>query len=117
MGKKKADKLQHEMESSFSDFVKTKVDGLQGEQLSDFYFLYSKRFRKGGLAFLCWLFGCHYLYLGGFRLLVTQILFWVTFGGFAIWYIRDLFVLKRLVQNANDDIALELITQVKQLNE
>jgi hypothetical protein len=55
--------------------------------------------KSSGSAYLFWFFfGCHYAYLGKWGL---QFLYWITFGGFFIWAIIDLFTLSGRVANHN----------------
>jgi TM2 domain-containing membrane protein YozV len=55
--------------------------------------------KSSGTAYLLWFFfGFHYAYLGKWG---TQILYWITFGGFFIWAIIDLFTLSGKVTNHN----------------
>lgn len=55
--------------------------------------------KSSGTAYLLWFFfGFHYAYLGKWGL---QLLYWITFGGFFIWAIIDLFTLSGRVANHN----------------
>lgn len=55
--------------------------------------------KSSGTAYLLWFFfGFHYAYLGKWGL---QFLYWITFGGFFIWSIIDLFTLSGKVANYN----------------
>ena len=62
--------------------------------------------KSSGTAYLLWFFfGFHYAYLGRWGL---QILYWITFGGFFIWAIIDLFTLSSRVANHNALIFQEI---------
>jgi hypothetical protein len=52
------------------------------------------------------LLGWHYLYLrkGG-----LQILFWLTLGGLAVWWLLDIFRLPGLVRNYNRRVAVHVM--------
>jgi hypothetical protein len=55
--------------------------------------------KSSGTAYILWFFfGFHYAYLGKWGL---QFLYWITFGGFFIWAIIDLFTLSGRVANHN----------------
>lgn len=71
-----------------------------------------KQRRKSlGTAYLAWfLLGWHYLYLG--RVLV-QIAFWITFGGFLVWWLIDLFRLPGVVRRLNEDTARRLLAEYR----
>ena len=62
--------------------------------------------KSSGTAYLCWFFlGCHYAYLGQWGL---QILYWITFGGFGIWALVDLFHIPSKVNNHNMVISRQV---------
>lgn len=62
--------------------------------------------KSSGTAYLLWFFfGFHYAYLGKWGL---QILYWITFGGFFIWAIIDLFTLSGRVASHNALIFQEI---------
>lgn len=65
--------------------------------------------KSGGLAYVLWLcFGFHYLYLGQIGL---QLLYWLTFGGFGLWALIDLFRIPGMVERKNETILLQVMTQ------
>lgn len=67
--------------------------------------------RKGyGLSLFLWLFGFHYIYYQKFQ---TQLIFWVTFGGFGLWWIFDLIRMPILLNNWNMDEAEKVFNTVK----
>jgi hypothetical protein len=75
---------------------------------------YRARSKSMFFAYLAWfLFGWHYLYL---RRVGLQVAFWVTLGGFGIWWFVDLFRVAGLVNRMNEDMARELMVQYKALN-
>jgi TM2 domain-containing membrane protein YozV len=75
---------------------------------------YHARKKSMLFAYLAWFFfGWHYLYL---RRTGLQIAFWLTFGGFLIWWCIDLFRVAGLVNRMNEDTARELMVQYKALN-
>jgi hypothetical protein len=62
--------------------------------------------KSSGTAYLLWFFfGFHYAYLGKWKL---QLLYWITFGGFFIWAIIDLFTLSGRVANHNSLIFQQI---------
>jgi hypothetical protein len=42
-----------------------------------------------------------------------QILYWITFGGFLIWALIDLFRIPGLVESVNRDIAVQTLHDLK----
>ncbi len=62
--------------------------------------------KSTGTAYLFWfLLGAHYAYLGKWGI---QILFWITFGGFGIWAIIDLFTMSGKVNKYNATIFQQI---------
>jgi hypothetical protein len=62
--------------------------------------------KSSGTAYLLWFFfGFHYAYLGKWGL---QLLYWISFGGFFIWAIIDLFTLSGRVANHNSLIFQQI---------
>ena len=70
------------------------------------YFMEKKK--SVGMAYLLWLFGVHYIYLGS---IPKFLLYLFTFGGLFIWCIIDAFRMKKLVIAENDKIMLDCIAQ------
>jgi len=57
-----------------------------------------------------WILGAHYLYLGEIG---KQLLFWFTGGGMIIWFVIDLFTIKKKVQKRNEEFADKLLMRLK----
>lgn len=58
--------------------------------------------KNTGLAYLfLFILGAHYAYMGKW---FVQILFWITLGGFLIWWFIDLFRIPSMVNNHNSKI-------------
>jgi len=75
---------------------------------------YAKREKSMAFAYLAWLLlGWHYLYL---KRVGLQLAFWLTLGGFFVWWFIDLFRVAGLVNRMNEDTARELMVQYKALN-
>lgn len=55
-----------------------------------------------GLAYICWFFSLHYLYLSKPVLWIAYIF---TFGGLGIWALIDLFRMPSMVQKHNLEVA------------
>jgi TM2 domain len=72
---------------------------------------YARRRKSLAVAYLAWLLlGWHYLYLGRIGL---QLAFWLTAGGFVVWWLIDLFRLPGVVGRHNEDLARELVAQYR----
>lgn len=74
---------------------------------------YNRRAKSTGVAYACWLFlGLHYFYLGRTG---TQILYWLTLGGFGLWALFDLFRLAGVVRDVNRDAKSNALVVAKAL--
>jgi hypothetical protein len=70
-----------------------------------------KETSKAYLWFL--LLGFHYVYLNKIG---TQFLYWFTLGGFFLWTLRDLFVMKKVVENVNEKLFEESFIKAKMIS-
>ncbi len=67
-----------------------------------FLWRYRSQAKTPIVAFIVLLPGWHYLYLRQRR---RQVLFWLTGGGLGLWWLVDLFRLRRLVKEHNHELA------------
>jgi hypothetical protein len=75
---------------------------------------FAQRRKSKVFAYLAWfLLGWHYLYL---KRVGLQIAFWITAGGFFVWWIIDLFRVSGLVDRMNEDTARKLMIDHKALS-
>ncbi len=94
--------------------VKSSLNTMTPQQQEEFLEEYKRRAKSVGVAYLLWfLFGFHYAYLRSWG---TQVLYWITFGGFFIWMFIDLFRLSGVVQNRNRDIAMDTMREIKAIS-
>jgi hypothetical protein len=101
--------------SSISDnlpaMVRNELGKMSAQKQEEFIEEYKRKTKSIGFAYALWLFlGWHYAYTNKWGL---QVLFWLTFGGFFIWWIIDLFRIPRIVKNYNKDIATEVMRNLK----
>jgi hypothetical protein len=87
--------------------VKALQEKIDPEMRNAFARDYSRRRKKLLIAYLLFLLGWHYLYLGKLGL---QVAFLITLGGFFLWGLVDLFRLPGMVARINEGIARELAT-------
>lgn len=65
------------------------------------------------IAYICFfLLGAHYFYIGR---PLTNILFYITFGGFGIWALIDLFRIPSMVNEYNTNYTFRVIEEAKLL--
>jgi len=68
-------------------------------------YLLQKEMKSKGVAYLCLVFGLHYFYLGQIG---KGILFWLTMGGFMLWWFYDLVTLSSRIDKHNEAISDKL---------
>jgi hypothetical protein len=74
---------------------------------------YRRRAKSAAPAYILWLFlAFHYIYLRKWGL---QFLFWLTLGGFGIWWLIDLFRVAGMVRDYNKDVATDVMRTVRAL--
>lgn len=87
--------------------VRNTLSRMPAERQQEFVEYYQRRAKNLGTAYLLWfLLGWHYAYLGRWG---WQILFWLTAGGFFIWWFIDLFRLPKLIAQYNEDVATAIM--------
>jgi hypothetical protein len=92
--------------SSLSGTVRDQLADLTPDQQRAFLWRYRAQ-AKSPLIALCFLpLGWHYLYL---RRRGLQILFWLTLGGLAAWWVADVFRIRRLVRDHNRRVATDIM--------
>jgi TM2 domain-containing membrane protein YozV len=93
--------------------VKSELAKLSPQKQSEFLHEFERKAKSTGLAYLCLiLFGIHYAYLGRWGI---QIIFWITCGGFLLWWLIDLFRVGGLIRDKNQDIAVDAMRNLKSI--
>ncbi|PKQ63740.1 TM2 domain-containing protein [Raineya orbicola] len=95
--------------------VKNELAKLPAQKQEEFVEEYKRKAKSVGIAylFLIVILAMHYGYLRKWGL---QIVFWLTGGGFFIWWLIDLFRLPGLVKNYNKDIAIDTMRNLKAMS-
>lgn len=95
---------------NFSYLIQKKFRELNSEQQRVFIEEFERRKKSVGVSYLLWfLLGWHYAYLKKWGWLALYIL---TVGGFFIWAIIDLFRIPKIVEQYNNDLALEILRDI-----
>jgi len=95
---------------NFSYLIQKKFRDLNSEQQRIFINEFERRKKSVGISYLLWfLVGWHYAYLKKWGWLILYIL---TAGGFFIWAIIDLFRIPKMVEQYNNDLALEILRDI-----
>jgi hypothetical protein len=92
--------------SSLSRTVREQLAYLTPDQQRAFLWRYRAQAKSPTVAFLFLPLGWHYLYL---RKRGLQILFWLTLGGLAAWWVLDIFRLRGLVRDYNRRVAIHVM--------
>lgn len=95
--------------------VRHEVANLTPQSQEAFIEEYRRKAKSSGVAYLLWFFlGFHYAYVGKWGMLV---LFWVTFGGFFIWWLVDAFRIPGVINDYNKDVAVDTLRNLKALQQ
>lgn len=95
---------------NFTYLIQKKFRDLNSEQQRIFISEFERRKKSVGISYLLWfLLGWHYAYLKKWGWLILYIL---TVGGFFIWAIIDLFRIPKIVEQYNNDLALEILRDI-----
>lgn len=95
--------------------VKNELAKMPAQKQTEFLEEYKRKNRSVSTAYLLFLFlGAHYAYQGRWGM---QILFWMTVGGFFIWWLVDLFRLYGVINNYNKDLALDVMRNLKSISQ
>lgn len=72
-----------------------------------FFNEYERKKKRISMGYLLWiLFGFHYLYYGKVGL---QFAYWLTFAGFGVWALVDLFRMPSIARSANEQMARQAL--------
>lgn len=93
--------------NSLPPTVRHAVLQLDGASQAALFNEFERKKKKLSVAYIAWfLLGWHYLYVGKVG---VQFAFWLTFGGFWVWWFLDLFRMPSIVRGANEQIARQAL--------
>lgn len=92
--------------SSLSRTVREQLAYLTPDQQRAFLWRYRAQAKSPAVALAFLPLGWHYLYL---RKRGLQILFWITLGGLAAWWVLDFFRIHKLVRDHNRRVATHVM--------
>ena len=87
----------------------SKSDKKLQSRIREFNFQFEKKAKKPDTAQALSLIGFHYFYL---EKIFMAILYMITFGGFGIWWLIDLFRSKAMPEAYNNDLATDLYRKI-----
>jgi len=94
--------------------VRNELTKLPAQKQEEFLEEYRRKAKSTGVAYTLWLLlGLHYAYLRKWGL---QILFWLTGGGFFIWWLVDLFRIPAMIRDYNKDVATDIFRNLKSIS-
>jgi hypothetical protein len=92
--------------SSLSRTVREQLAYLTPDQQRAFLWRYRAQAKSPIVALAFLPLGWHYLYL---RKRGLQVLFWITLGGLAAWWVLDIFRIRKLVRDHNRHVATHVM--------
>jgi TM2 domain-containing membrane protein YozV len=99
------------MMGTYPAMVRDELSKLPERQQATFNEEYRRKAKSTGVAYLLWLlFGWHYAYLGRWG---TQILYWLTAGGFGLWILVDLFRIPSLIGEYNKNVSIGVLKDLQ----
>ena len=91
--------------------VRNEVARLSAQKQGEFVEEYRRKAKTPGWAYVLWLLlGAHYAFLGKWGL---QVIFWLTLGGFCVWWVIDAFRITGMVKDYNKDAAVDVLRNLK----
>lgn len=86
--------------------VQNVIAKMDTESQNAFFLEYNKRKKRVFVSYILWfVFALYYAYN---KKIGLQFIFWITLGGFWVWWIIDLFRMPSIVRDANALIAREI---------
>ena len=87
--------------------VRNELGALEARDQEAFLEDYERKIKSIALAYVFWLFGLHYAYVGKWGL---QFVFWFTvWGFFGLWWLVDLFRIPSIISNYNRETAITVM--------
>lgn len=88
--------------NNLPSMIRNELSKMSAQKQEEFVEEYKRKAKSVGISylFILLIFGMHYGYLKNWGL---QLVYWITLGGFGIWFIIDLFRLPGLVKDYNKD--------------
>lgn len=93
--------------------VRNEVVKLPAQKQEEFVEEYKRKAKTTGVGYILWLVGWHYAYVREWGM---QFLFWLTGGGFLIWWLIDLFRFPKIISNYNKEIATDVLRNLKAIS-
>lgn len=100
---------------SLPSMVRNELSKMPAQKQEEFVEEYKRKSKSIGTAylFLVIILAMHYGYMGKWGL---QVVFWLTGGGFLIWWIVDLIRLPGMIKDYNKDIATDTMRNLKAMS-
>jgi len=90
--------------------VQRKVAAMDEINQEAFLSEFKKKCKSSNVACFFWLFGFHYAYFGKWMIFI---IFWLTCGGFGIWWLIDIFRLHGMVRDHNKTAAIDVLRDIQ----
>lgn len=94
--------------------VRNELTKLPAQRQEEFVEEYSRKARQAPIAYILWLcLGWHYMYQKKWGL---QVVFWLTLGGFFVWWLVDAFRIPAMIRDYNKDVAVDTLRNLKAIS-
>ena len=113
MGSEEAILLPSAVVRNLPAMVRNQLSKMDATRQDEFLEEYNRKDKSTAVAYIAWLFGLHYAYLGKWGMLV---LFWITFAGLGFWWLVDVVRTKGMVADHNKDAATEVLRNMKSMS-
>lgn len=105
------DTLPDSVRKQLPAMVRHEVARMSPQHQEEFLEEFNRKSKDIAVCYILWfLLGLHYAYVRKWGLLI---LMWITFGGFVIWWIVDIFRIPGVVRDYNRDVALAVLRDQK----
>lgn len=91
-------------------FVLAELAKMPAVQQDQFVQEFNRKGKSPTVGLVLAILGLHYIYLNRWGM---QILFWITGGGFLIWWVVDIVRVKTLLKDGNKDVSIEIMRNMK----
>ena len=106
-GEVSMDKNKERMKKELPEAVVRKLESMDELNQESFWSEFQRKRKSPALGWwIGWTTGLHYAYIGKWWL---TMIFWMTCGGFMLWWFRDLFLIPKMVREYNKSVAVTVL--------
>lgn len=98
------------IQKELPEAVFQKLKSMEPSAQEAFVAEFNKKKKSPFFTSLCGYIGLHYAWVGKVRM---TIVFLLTLGGLGIWWLIDLFRIRGIVRNYNNDLAIKVLSEMR----